>query len=140
MGFGTGIRPRIASITRRAGSRCWVIEEREVGDGPQEWFGRKSQAGPRYVEAEVKSHIAGNSTHLKTQHRMLHQEGAYRWVLTRGLAVRDESGRAVRMAGSQSDITLRKAAEDRLQHDAFHDLLTGLPNRALLMDRLCQAV
>ena len=44
------------------------------------------------------------------------------------------------MAGSQSDITLRKAAEYRLQHDAFHDSLTDLPNRALLMDRLAQTI
>ena len=64
---------------------------------------------------------------------MLHDDGTYRWVLTRGLAVRDEQGKVVRMAGSQSDITQRKEAEYRLQHDAFHDSLTGLPNRALLL-------
>jgi diguanylate cyclase (GGDEF)-like protein len=67
---------------------------------------------------------------------MLHHDGSYRWVLTRGLAVRNDQGKAVRMAGSQSDITQRKAAEYRIQHDS----LTGLPNRALLLDRLSQAV
>ena len=54
--------------------------------------------------------------------------------------MRDEKGKVVRMAGSQSDITQRKEAEYRLQHDALHDSLTGLPNRALLRDRLGQAV
>ena len=44
------------------------------------------------------------------------------------------------MAGSQSDITQRKEAENRLQHEAFYDSLTGLPNRALFFDRLGQAV
>jgi diguanylate cyclase (GGDEF)-like protein len=44
------------------------------------------------------------------------------------------------MAGSQSDVTARKLAEERLQHDAFHDPLTGLPNRALFMDRLGMAI
>jgi diguanylate cyclase (GGDEF)-like protein len=46
----------------------------------------------------------------------------------------------VRFAGSQTDITERKLAVDRLMHDAFHDALTGLPNRALFMDRLERAM
>ena len=54
--------------------------------------------------------------------------------------MRNEAGEAYRMAGSQSDITARKAAEERLLHDAFHDPLTGLPNRALFMDRLGMAI
>jgi diguanylate cyclase (GGDEF)-like protein len=44
------------------------------------------------------------------------------------------------MAGSQSDITYRKNAEERLIYNAFYDTLTGLPNRALLLDRLKQAI
>lgn len=54
----------------------------------------------------------------------------------RGLAVRDSNGSAYRMAGSQTDITLRKRAEEQLSYDALHDTLTGLPNRALFLDRL----
>lgn len=38
------------------------------------------------------------------------------------------------------DVTLRKRMEEQLRHDAFHDALTGLPNRALFMDRLAQAL
>ena len=106
-------------------------EEGQIGDSPQEWFGRVHKLDLERVKAEVAAHLAGQSSHLETEHRMLHDDGTYRWVLTRGLAVRDDQGKAVRMAGSQSDITQRKAAEDRLQHDAFHDSLTGLPNRAL---------
>ena len=114
--------------------------EEQIGDSPQEWFSRVHDLDLERVKAEVAAHLAGKSSHLETEHRMLHEDGTYRWVLTRGLAVRDDQGKAVRMAGSQSDITKRKAAEDRLQHDAFHDALTDLPNRALLMDRLSQAV
>jgi diguanylate cyclase (GGDEF)-like protein len=44
------------------------------------------------------------------------------------------------MAGSQSDITARKVAEEKLQHDALHDDLTGLANRVLFMDRLSVAL
>jgi diguanylate cyclase (GGDEF)-like protein len=61
-------------------------------------------------------------------------------MLARGLAVRDTGGRPTRVAGSLSDITDRKSIEARLEHDALHDALTGLPNRALFADRLEQAL
>jgi diguanylate cyclase (GGDEF)-like protein len=59
---------------------------------------------------------------------------------TRGVAVRDIHGRATRVVGSQTDVSARKEAESRLQHDAMHDALTGLPNRVLFLDRLDQAI
>ncbi len=114
--------------------------EAQIGDSPEEWFGRVHRLDVERVKAEVEAHLAGRSSHLETECRILHDDGTYRWFLTRGLAVRDQHGRAVRIAGSQSDITQRKLVEDRLQHNAFHDSLTGLPNRALLLDRLGQAV
>jgi diguanylate cyclase (GGDEF)-like protein len=54
--------------------------------------------------------------------------------------VRDEQGIAYRIAGSLTDITARKQAEERLTYNAMHDVLTGLPNRALLFDRLGHAI
>ena len=61
-------------------------------------------------------------------------------MLARGIAVRDHNGRATRVVGSQTDVTDRRQAEQRLQHDALHDDLTGLPNRVLFLDRLDQAI
>ncbi|HKV11256.1 MAG TPA: EAL domain-containing protein [Thermoanaerobaculia bacterium] len=114
--------------------------EAGVGDVPAEWFDRVHPDDRAAVELALSAHLAGCSPDFESEHRMLHEDGTWRWVLTRGLAVRNEAGEVCRMAGSQSDITARKAAEERLLHDAFHDPLTGLPNRALFMDRLGMAI
>ena len=86
-------------------------EDEEIGDSILEWFNRVNPLDVDRVKAAVSKHLAGKTSHLETEHRMLHHDGTYRWVLTRGLAVRNAEGKAVRMAGSQSDITTRKVAE-----------------------------
>ncbi|HEY0511220.1 MAG TPA: EAL domain-containing protein [Thermoanaerobaculia bacterium] len=112
----------------------------DIGDDPAEWFSRMHPDDQPVVQLALSAHLAGRSPDFESEHRILHRDGGWRWVLSRGLAVRNEAGEAYRMAGSQSDITARKAAEERLLHDAFHDPLTGLPNRALFMDRLGMAI
>jgi diguanylate cyclase (GGDEF)-like protein/PAS domain S-box-containing protein len=111
-----------------------------IGEQPAEWFERIHPDDQPAVQAALSAHLAGRAPDFESEYRIRHAGGGYRWVLTRGLAVRDEEGEAYRMAGSQSDITARKMAEERLLHDAFHDHLTGLPNRALFMDRLGMAI
>ncbi|HVR71576.1 MAG TPA: EAL domain-containing protein [Vicinamibacteria bacterium] len=66
--------------------------------------------------------------------------GHVRWVTGTFAPTRDEGGAVTGVAGSLHEVTERKRVEERLQHDALHDPLTGLPNRALFMDRLAQAL
>ena len=110
--------------------------EDEIKDDLQEWFQRIHPQDLVEVQLALSAHLEGLSDHFEHEFRIKHSDGTYRWVLTRGLAVRDNNGAAYRMAGSQTDITLRKRAEERLSYDALHDTLTGLPNRALFLDRL----
>ncbi len=117
-----------------------MIGEEEVGEDPSEWFGRVHPDDLPCVRMALAAHLAGRAEDFESEHRIRHWDGNWRWVHTRGLAVRDAQGNAYRMAGSLSDITARKTAEERLLHDAFHDPLTGLPNRALFMDRLGMAI
>ena len=114
--------------------------EEESNDSPEDWLNRIHPDDVRAFRAKLEAHLRGDTPHFEDEHRILHRDGGYRWMLTRGLAVKDAAGRAHRMAGSQTDITERKVAEERLLHDAMHDSLTDLPNRALFVDRLTQAI
>ncbi|RPI27827.1 MAG: EAL domain-containing protein [Acidobacteria bacterium] len=112
------------------------FEGEEIGEHPSEWLHRVHPTDRPKVRNALLEHIEAGSPHFEAEYRILHRDGNYRWMLSRGLAVRDADGKAYRIAGSQTDVTARKLAEEQLLHDAFHDHLTGLPNRALFIDRL----
>ncbi len=105
---------------------------------PEMWFDLVHVGDVQRLRSAIDAHLAGRSPHLQSEHRMRHADGTWRWVLTRGLAIRGPDGTPTRMAGSMSDITDRRVAQLRLQHDALHDTLTGLPNRTLFIDRVQQ--
>ena len=114
--------------------------ERSGHERPEAWFRLVHPDDLLRLRASIDAHLAGDVPHLESEHRMRHADGSWRWVLTRGLAIRGIDGTATRMAGSLSDITDRRTAQHQLQHDALHDGLTELPNRALFMDRLDQVM
>lgn len=116
------------------------FEAGEIGQDPDEWLGRVHPEDLEPLKAKIAAHLDGLTPECEHEYRVLHRDGTYRWMRSRGVAVRDAGGQASRMAGSQTDITDRKQTEERLLHDAFHDALTGLPNRALFMDRLGRAL
>jgi len=105
-------------------------QEGEVGGTPEEWFDRIHDADRERVKQEIAAHQKGLTPHFESENRMLHKDGSFRWMLSRGLAVRDASGKTLRMAGSQTDITEGKVS----------DPLTGLPNRLLFIDRLGRVI
>ncbi|MBM4074271.1 MAG: diguanylate cyclase, partial [Planctomycetes bacterium] len=99
-------------------------------NSPDEWIERIHPDDSERAKMELCDHCHGQTPHFETELRMQHQDGTYRWMLCRGLAVRDASGKALRIAGSLSDITEGKVA----------DALTGLPNRLLFLERLRRAI
>jgi diguanylate cyclase (GGDEF)-like protein len=74
------------------------------------------------------------------EHRIIRPGGEVRVVHCRAEVVRGEGGEPLRMVGTIHDITERKALQEQLEYQALHDALTGLPNRALFMDRLQHAL
>jgi diguanylate cyclase (GGDEF)-like protein/PAS domain S-box-containing protein len=105
-------------------------------DGPGQWLDRVHPDDAQHVNDVLETHIKGLSPHFETEFRLRAEVGEHHWVLCRGLAVRDGKGRAVRMAGSITDVTDRRRAEEQLAHDALHDVLTGLPNRTLFLEKV----
>ncbi|MDQ3912197.1 MAG: EAL domain-containing protein [Actinomycetota bacterium] len=110
--------------------------EEEIGTDPEDWFDRIHPADRENVRSRLKAHLDGTADSFESEHRIVVEDGKYRWVLARGMATRNPDGVATRIAGSLADITERKHAEQQLLHNALHDALTDLPNRALFMDRL----
>jgi diguanylate cyclase (GGDEF)-like protein/PAS domain S-box-containing protein len=115
-------------------------EDEDIGNTPFEWFRRVHPEDLAQVQSLLQDHLEGHTPTFESEHRMRHKDRGYRWVLSRGLAVRNGSGRPYRMVGAQSDTTQRKLAEEQLIHDALHDALTGLPNRTLFVDRLSHRI
>lgn len=111
-------------------------EDIDAGSDPDAWFSRVHPDDLTQLKADLDAHLKGETSQLKNEHRLRHDDGSYRWVLCRGLAVRDSRNRASRLAGSFTDITARKLIDEQLYRAALHDDLTGLPNRTLFVDRL----
>ena len=103
---------------------------------PGLWFDRVHEDDLPGLRLAIDAHLSGRTSLLQSKHRVRHSDGTWRWVLTRGMAARNGDGKPTRIAGSLSDITISRRTERQLQHDALHDTLTGLPNRALFMDRV----
>lgn len=106
------------------------FSDREIGDREEEWLDRAHPGDAARLRAEIDAHLLGRTHEFRFECRMRHKDGGYRWMLSRGLAIRAADGRPTRMAGSQSDITEAKVS----------DPLTGLANRVLFTDRLVRCI
>lgn len=107
-----------------------------LGTDPDEWLSRIHSEDLEMVRKQIDDHLSGSTEKFEIEFRMQHSDGSWRWMLARGVAVRDGTGIAYRFAGSLSDVTVRHNTEERLRYDALRDPLTHLYNRRYFDDRL----
>jgi len=106
------------------------IGELDISHDSAEWLSRVHLSDIDALQEALKKHTSEGDSALEVEYRIRHANGSYRWMSARALAVRDKAGKAIRMVGSQSDVT------DKITMDP----LTGLANRLLFEARLDEAL
>lgn len=114
--------------------------DRDIPNTLEAWYGLVVAEDLSPLKQALEAHFAGGTASFNHEYRMKHRDGSLRWVLTRGAAIRNMEGAPLRIAGSQTDITAQKSTELSLRHDAMHDALTGLPNRATFRLKVAEAM
>lgn len=102
------------------------LDQNELGSIPDNWFRLVHPGELENLKLAIENHLLGQTEALEFEYRALHKDGSFRWLLTRGVASRGKDGQAVRISGSQTDITRSKV----------YDPITDIPNKFLFMDRL----
>ncbi len=90
------------------------FQEHEVANHITAWARLVHPDDIEWVTQTIQDHFAKKTPFYITEHRVRCKDGSYKWILDRGQALWDDTGKAVRMVGSHTDITERKRAEEAL--------------------------
>ena len=104
------------------------------------WRRRIHPEDQERVWNSLRQAIDNGQSHWKEEYRLRHENGQYVILSDKGVLMRDRQNRPLRLVGGTVDVSAQRRTEERLVHNAFHDPLTGLPNRELFVDRLDQAM
>ncbi|CAN5214739.1 EAL domain-containing protein [soil metagenome] len=104
--------------------------------GMKAWYDLIHPADRAAYDAATEAAERRGSGSFSQEFRLRRADGTYRWFLLRARALPAGSGEASRCIGTLTDVTHARRAQDHLLSDAVYDRVTGLPNRALLADRL----
>lgn len=92
-----------------------------------------------WVLAEIRQvNLSGDP--FEIEYRLVHRDGHVAWVQDASYVLKDSRGLPLHRQGFIIDVTERRELSEQLSHQALHDTLTGLPNRALFMDRLAHTL
>lgn len=112
------------------------FEKEEVNNYYETWTKFIHPKDVKTVIKNLHGHLEKKTPFYSCEYRVKIKDDRYIWILSRGKALWDKEGRAIRMAGSHTDITERKKMEKELEYMAFYDPLTNLPRRDVFMEKL----
>jgi diguanylate cyclase (GGDEF)-like protein/PAS domain S-box-containing protein len=110
--------------------------DEEITGDLGEWYMLVHPDDLPLLRNRIATYLKGQPEHLEAEYRARTRGGQFRWMMTRAIAMRNESGEPTRLVGLQTDIHDQKQLDEQLLFEAFHDSVTGLANRALFLDRL----
>jgi len=118
--------------------KVFGVPYEEAGYEYENWLGLIHGDDLPAISKSFQDHVLGLTSHCYGECRFIGSGESVIWVRIRGKAMFDKDGRALRIAGSMSDITEQKLAREQMEHMAYYDSLTNLPNRVLFHSRLSQ--
>ena len=107
-----------------------------LGKDPYEFFHPDDR--DRVCQESHTSALRGNANPVT--YRIRQKSGNYIWFETLTKPIQDENGQVIKLQTTSRDVTQRVQVQQQLQHNAFHDALTGLPNRYFARERLTLAI
>ena len=122
-------------------------EPSEISDHLSEWQRRVHPEDLDRFSKAYHDFLEGSANTFGIEHRVRHKDGTYRWILSRALLIRDDSGKPLRVTGAHTDITERKQLEkeilrisDREQWRIGQELHDGLGQQLTAIELMCQSL
>ncbi|PCJ62612.1 MAG: hypothetical protein COA79_03605 [Planctomycetota bacterium] len=116
------------------------FKSHEIKDDPKEWSKRVHPDDNNLFHNIIESIKLNKTETIELKLRIFYKDQEYRWYLVQGNVVKDQDGKAQRIAGSIIDLTNEIQSHERLAYATHHDVLTGMANKEYLYKNLKQSI